>query len=218
MINRHSLTRMATLFDKMKPCHMSGDEAEIDADDNDRQMHPRVFYIVDAFWQSKEFKTGVRVLDGWNVEDWRQCVGDTLPGGNAPRRRIGLAEPRVVNSKAPKGLWKNCYNKKWLRTLKPHVRRKLRIINADFDFSLPTYTKPKNLTDMGDFEEDEEDDDDEGEEEAKEEEEDEEEEEETSSESSGEEEEEMSSESSGEEEETSSESSSEEEEEYSDDY
>ncbi|RDX43278.1 hypothetical protein OH76DRAFT_1322818, partial [Lentinus brumalis] len=108
-----------------------------DHSDQERQTHPKTFFIVEAFWQSDELKVFLRLLDTWHLWDWRQSIGDRLPGGNPPRKRVELAEPRVANSAAPKGLWKNCYNDAWLDTLKPHVRRQLGIIDEDYDFRLP---------------------------------------------------------------------------------
>ena len=49
---------------------MSGDEAEVENSEDDRQKHPRVFFIMDAAWQSRTFKIFVRTLERWNIEDW----------------------------------------------------------------------------------------------------------------------------------------------------
>ncbi|RDX51288.1 hypothetical protein OH76DRAFT_1347265, partial [Lentinus brumalis] len=135
------LVQHKALFEKLKPRHMSGDEPEFEVSNDERQAHPRVFFITDAFWQSGPLVTLFRSLDAWNVQDWRQSIGDNLPGGNPPRKRVELANPKVVNSPAPKGLWRNCYNDAWLATLKKHEIRKLRIINKDYDFKLPDWSK-----------------------------------------------------------------------------
>ena len=144
---------------------MSGDEAVVESSTDNRQAHPRVFFIVEAAWQSEPFKRFVRTLDEWNIEDWRQKVGDILPGGNSPRRRVALATPRVVNSPAPIGLWRNCYDPGWLKKLKGHVRERLQIIDEDYDFSLPTYSqlnKGDMATDDTDDEDEDEDEDEDG--------------------------------------------------------
>ncbi|KAI0716866.1 hypothetical protein C8Q76DRAFT_575933, partial [Earliella scabrosa] len=130
------LDRHWILFDMLKPVHMSGDEAVTMGPGDDRQKHPRVYHIVEAAWQSEEFKAFVRALDEWNIEDWRVKVGERLRGGNSPRERIALAKPRVINSAAPQGLWRNCYSPSWLASLKPHARERLQIIDEDYDFSL----------------------------------------------------------------------------------
>lgn len=135
------------LFEKLKPSHMSGDEPEFETD-NERQTHDRVFFIVEAEWQSPELITFLRTLDAWHVYDWRQAIGDRLPGGNPPRKRVSRAVPRVVNSVAPKGLWKNCYSQAWLDKLKPHKRAELKMINSDYDFSLPGWSEvPEGVAD-----------------------------------------------------------------------
>ena len=48
-----------------------------------------------------------------------------------------------MDSRAPKGLWQNCYNQSWLNALPGHIRARLNIIDSDYDFSLPTYRKPR---------------------------------------------------------------------------
>ena len=123
---------------------MSGDEAVIE-EHSDKQTHPRKYHIIDAAWQSQEFAQCSQMLDEWNIEDWKHTLGDRQPGGNQPRQRITLEKPRVASSSAPKGLWCNCYNKKWLKKLKPHVRAGLRIVDEDFDFTLPAYSTPSDL-------------------------------------------------------------------------
>ncbi|KAI0686178.1 hypothetical protein C8Q76DRAFT_636259, partial [Earliella scabrosa] len=152
------------LFDRLRPGHMSGDEAVTMGTGDDRQQHPRVYHIVELAWQSEEFKTFVRTLDEWNIENFRIKVGRKLSGGNSPRERIALAKPRVIDSPAPKGLWRNCYSPTWLAALKPHVREQLQIIDKDYDFSLPTYKSPEDLNTM-DWEEEDEDGEEDGEDE-----------------------------------------------------
>ncbi|KAI0735955.1 hypothetical protein C8Q76DRAFT_568662, partial [Earliella scabrosa] len=124
------------LFDMLEARHMSGDEAVVQDSTDNRLKHPRVYHIVEAAWQSEEFKAFVRMLDQWNIEDWGVKVGDKQRGGNSPRERIPLAKPRVINSPAPVGLWRNCYSPSWLQSLKPHARERLQTIDEDYDFTL----------------------------------------------------------------------------------
>ncbi len=151
VIDNHNFINHVELFEMLQPCHMSGDEAVV-AEEDDRQLLPHVFHIVEAAWQSKEFKVFVRTLDDWNIEDQRQKTGESQSGGNCPRRRIEKADPSVVNSRAPIGLWRNCYDEEWLRSLKPHVRERLNIIPDDYNFSLPNYERPAE--DLSDAEQD----------------------------------------------------------------
>ena len=119
---------------------MSGDEAVMETSEEDRRVHPQVYHIVEAAWQSREFKTFARDLEVWNIDDWRLTGGGRLPGGSSPRKRIALEKPRVVNSRAPRGLWRNCYNSQWLKKLSNPQRQLLNIVDEDFDFTLPEYT------------------------------------------------------------------------------
>ncbi|PIL28469.1 hypothetical protein GSI_08507 [Ganoderma sinense ZZ0214-1] len=77
----------------------------------------------------------MRDLDFWNKQDFEKH----RTSSSAPRWRVALEEPRVVNSAAPVGLWRNCYDPGWLKKLDAPRRRLLKIINEDFDFTMPDY-------------------------------------------------------------------------------
>ena len=62
--------------------------------------------------------------------------GQTAKSGNKPRQRVELAQPKTINSPAPKGLWRNCYDPQWLARLPQHEQSALNIIDEDYDFSL----------------------------------------------------------------------------------
>ncbi|KAI0708437.1 hypothetical protein C8Q76DRAFT_593952, partial [Earliella scabrosa] len=130
--------RHLALLSQLKPSHMSGDEAEVDSEDDSvkRQPHPRKYFIIGSAWQSKPLIEFFHTLDKWHLEDFKNGVGDQLPGGNAPRERLPHPDGRIDNTVAPRGLWRNCYDPDWLATLKPHVREQLRIIDEDYDFTL----------------------------------------------------------------------------------
>ncbi|KAI1788737.1 hypothetical protein LXA43DRAFT_628877 [Ganoderma leucocontextum] len=134
-VNRHGLLRHAALFDKLEPCHMSGDEAAVAKEGAGTGSAGQAYHIVEAAWQSREFKICMRDLDVWNIQDF----GVDRPSGSRPRWRVALETPRVVNSTAPAGLWRNCYDPHWLKKLDAPRRRLLRIIDQDFDFTLPKY-------------------------------------------------------------------------------
>ncbi len=81
-------------------------------------------------WQSRDYKDFMHGLD----KIWK--MNRRSKGGNLPRKRIELADPTWVDSEAPPGLWRNCYDDEWLRK-QPHQKRiELRIINEEYDFSL----------------------------------------------------------------------------------
>ncbi|RDX40339.1 hypothetical protein OH76DRAFT_1490365 [Lentinus brumalis] len=102
--------RATRLFSLLRPIHMSGDET-----DGPVKTHPPTFRIVEARWQSFAFKTFLRTLDTLYRERWAHPVGD----------------------RATPGLWKNCYDKEWLASLRPHVRESLQIIDTNYDFTTP---------------------------------------------------------------------------------
>lgn len=116
----------------LRPVHMSGDET-----DGLEKTHPPTFRIVEARWQSLAFKLFLRLLDALYRENWATPVGDRATSGNPPRVRIEQEDGRSKDSLAPIGLWRNCYDPAWLKSLRPHVRASLKIIDADYDFTLP---------------------------------------------------------------------------------
>lgn len=122
------------LFSLIKPQHMSDDET--DRDEDGKRLLPAAFTIRDAQWMSDLYRTFMRTLDDWHYDKWANGVDGVETGGNAPRTHNSLG--RVANPRAPSGLWRNCYNNAWLATLKPHQRHRLKIIDADYDFTLPT--------------------------------------------------------------------------------
>ncbi|KAH9933281.1 uncharacterized protein B0H18DRAFT_870520, partial [Fomitopsis serialis] len=124
------LFRHAALFKKLRPVHMSGDET-----DGPVKTHPAKFRIVEARWQSLEFKTFMRALDTMYREDWAMPVGIRATSGNPPRFRVEEGA-RVEDGVAPPHLWRNCYDEGWLKSLKIHVLQSLQIIDANYDFTL----------------------------------------------------------------------------------
>ncbi|KAI1783124.1 hypothetical protein LXA43DRAFT_904207, partial [Ganoderma leucocontextum] len=121
------------LFLRLKPVHMSGDEAE-----NDEDRLSSVYTIIEAAWQSTALKTFLRQLDAMYVAAWPKRVGDRGRGGKGPRRRKVKAngKGRVVDSVAPVGLWRNCYDDEWVKQQDPWVIRELCIVNDDYDFTI----------------------------------------------------------------------------------
>ncbi|KAH9853717.1 hypothetical protein C2E23DRAFT_776547 [Lenzites betulinus] len=120
------------LFSMLRPVHMSGDET-----DGSEKTHSPTFLIVNARWQSLSFRLFLRTLDALYRESWATPVGDRATSGNPPRVRIEREDCRSEDGLAPIGLWRNCYDQDWLKSLRPHVRASLKIIDADYDFKLP---------------------------------------------------------------------------------
>ncbi|PIL35031.1 hypothetical protein GSI_02818 [Ganoderma sinense ZZ0214-1] len=125
------------LFDDIEAAHLSSDEPAFGTDD--RQSQFKLYYIIEAAWQSQDFKKFVWALDQWYLYYARPKVGMKQRGGNLPRVREALpkGKARVVDSIAPRGLWRNCYDEDWLKNLKVSEREDLNMRDEDYDFTLP---------------------------------------------------------------------------------
>lgn len=121
----------------LQPRHMSGDECKTAQD-----MLLNIWVIVEAEWQSDPLKLLLRKLDvlyqvyrlksGRIGGDGKESFGR----GRGPRTRVSRPDGRIVNSEAPVGLWRNCYNPDWLKKLRPHNIKELHIVDEDYDFTL----------------------------------------------------------------------------------
>ncbi|KAH9896048.1 hypothetical protein C8Q73DRAFT_628939, partial [Cubamyces lactineus] len=122
------------LFARLKAEHMSGDET--DRDEGGKKIHPPSFTVTEAEWPSKKYKGLMRKLGQWQNEDWKNPTLDgDYKGGSGPRQRHYVG--KIVSAPAPKGLWRNCYSKRWKAKLKPHQLRALEMVDEDYDFTLP---------------------------------------------------------------------------------
>ncbi|OSD01994.1 hypothetical protein PYCCODRAFT_1501532 [Trametes coccinea BRFM310] len=123
------------LFARLKAEYMSGDET--DRDEEGKKIHPPSYTIAEAEWQSRKFKGLMRKLEDWHNEEWRNpTIDGDYKGGNGPRLRHRSG--KIVSVPAPRGLWRNCYSKKWKAKLKPHQVQALEMIDDDYDFTLPS--------------------------------------------------------------------------------
>ncbi|KAL7279757.1 hypothetical protein ACG7TL_006164 [Trametes sanguinea] len=127
----YKLDDHAALLAKLEPRHMSGDEAKTATD-----RLVGIFVIIEAAWQSAEIKTFLRQLDILYAIEYMKPSGGRLRSGKAPRQRIVRPDGRTVDSAAPVGLWRNCYDQAWLGRQRPHFIKGLEIIDEDYDFSL----------------------------------------------------------------------------------
>lgn len=114
---------------------MSADET--DRDEDGAKGHPVTYTITRAAWMSSAFRRVCRELDKENIETRDTLIGDQGSGGNGPRIRQDTAPPREADTRAPTGLWRNCYDSVWLAGLKEDQVRRLEIVNEDFDLRLP---------------------------------------------------------------------------------
>ncbi|KAI0827599.1 hypothetical protein BC628DRAFT_1299757, partial [Trametes gibbosa] len=120
------------LFARIKPEYMSGDET--DRDEDNKRIRPHSFTGEEPEWMSEAYREFMHTLDDWHYDKWANGVDGELKGGNPPRTRNFCG--KVVKTKAPKGLWRNCYNAAWLAQLKPYQRRGLHVIEEDYNFEL----------------------------------------------------------------------------------
>ena len=128
--------RFQDLFVNLSGAHMSADET--DFEEGGGKKHPATFTITRAAWMSAAFRRLCRQLDMENIQNCEPVIGDQGSGGNGPRACSDATPPREANTRAPTGLWRNCYNSVWLRCLKEDQLRRLDIINDDFGLSLPS--------------------------------------------------------------------------------
>ncbi len=137
--SRREWTQFEALWERLRAAHMSEDETDVDAKAN--KLHPPRWWIIKSTWQSRHLRKYFRKLDQHYRADWASPIrygkkGKT--GGNPPRLRLkNKVNPKEKLGEVPVGLWRNCYRKKFLRTLKPSELRRLRIVDEDFDFTLP---------------------------------------------------------------------------------
>lgn len=102
------------------------------------QRWPALFTTIRPAWRSKELGDYLHSLDDLYREDWAQPIGKRATAGNPPRTRIDEdSEVKVRHGPVPVGLWRNCYDAGWLNEQRDHVIARLRIIDSDFDFTVP---------------------------------------------------------------------------------
>ncbi|RPD57906.1 hypothetical protein L226DRAFT_474627, partial [Lentinus tigrinus ALCF2SS1-7] len=117
------------LFSSLSIVNMSGDEA-----DGPEGRLKSVYVIIEAEWQSEDIKIFFRTLDKRYIEDWMQGLRNR--GGRGPRLRVEKDDAEVMDSEAPKRLWRNCYSDKWLASKPAWFVRDLEIIDEDYDFRI----------------------------------------------------------------------------------
>ncbi|TFK82419.1 hypothetical protein K466DRAFT_500380 [Polyporus arcularius HHB13444] len=141
---RRNWSKFDKLWDQLEPAHMSGDET-----DGEEKRHPPRWSITRAGWMSKKMRKCFRKFDGHYKADWenpKRYGKKRRTGRNPPRHRVEPKHPKVEDGPAPTGLWRNCYSRRWLASLKPWDIERLQIVDADFDFSLPE-DPPKHADD-----------------------------------------------------------------------
>nr|VWO97894.1 Cytochrome P450 3A13 [Ganoderma boninense] len=83
------------------------------------------------------FRRLCRELDKENIKNHGVLIGDQGSGGNGPRVREDATPTQEAETRAPVGLWRDCYDSTWLAGLKSDQVRRLDIIDEDFGLSLP---------------------------------------------------------------------------------
>ena len=79
------------LFSKLRVVHMSGDEAE-----SEEARRKGVYVIIEAEWQSEDFKIFVRSLDQRYLNDWDKGVGNRKRGRPPRQRNTSPSKPCIV--------------------------------------------------------------------------------------------------------------------------
>lgn len=125
------------LLTRFSPVNHS--EEETDVEPPRRRSRNSCFHIIQSDWMSTELRAFLRKLDDEYIDEWETSPEKHSLGGSAPRERIVGNPPSSTLGTPVIGLWRNCYNRAWLQTLRPHRLRALKVINADYDFTI----KPK---------------------------------------------------------------------------
>ncbi|RDX40593.1 hypothetical protein OH76DRAFT_1366006, partial [Lentinus brumalis] len=122
------------LLSKMRPVNHSEDET--DAEGSRRRSAANRFYRRDSRWMSTQLRTFLHRVDAVGKDDWERSPEKRSAGGNVPRTRVDRFPALSTDGTAAVGLWKNCYNQTYLSKLKPHLIRRLEIIDSDYDFRI----------------------------------------------------------------------------------
>lgn len=131
VIRRHGYDRHLQLLMMLEPVNMSGDET-----DGPVKKHPPTFRIVIARWQSPQLRNFLWSLDTIYREDWANPVHRRASVGNPPRLRVLRDNGHDEDGVAPAGLWRNCYDERWLQGLRVNARTELEVMDEDYDFTL----------------------------------------------------------------------------------
>ncbi|PIL33266.1 hypothetical protein GSI_04716 [Ganoderma sinense ZZ0214-1] len=127
--------RFEDIFVNLRGAHMSADET--DRDENDKKKYPVTFSIIRAAWMSFAFRRLCRELDKEHIKNRGVLIGDQGSGGSGPRVREDTTPAQEADTRAPVGLWRDCYDSAWLAGLKNDQIRRLNIIDEDFGLALP---------------------------------------------------------------------------------
>ncbi|PIL23155.1 hypothetical protein GSI_14464 [Ganoderma sinense ZZ0214-1] len=105
-----------------------------------RKRHWPTWTIIRSLWQSDKLVEFLHEIDKHYRRDWEnpgRYTGKRKSSGQPPRRRYLKTTSKVEDGVVPRGLWRNCYNAAWLKTLRPDEVAALQIINEDFDLEVP---------------------------------------------------------------------------------
>ncbi len=120
---------------KFAPPHVELDEPAGFRIDKNGKKHC-IFNMIRPAWQSDLFWKFMKDLDGLKGQADEDAIGASRKPGALARDRVELVQPKVVDTAALKGLWKNCYNEVWLANLKLPCCRVLEVMEENYDFSL----------------------------------------------------------------------------------
>lgn len=107
------------------------------ADETETPGPPKTFRILRPAWQSDELAEFLWRLDEIDREHWRSPVEQASTAGNPLRTRLPPVPGQCTTSRAPAGLWRNCYHPQFLKELREWDLHDLNMIDEDYDFSIP---------------------------------------------------------------------------------
>lgn len=135
------------LWQALTPANMSDDETDSGGKKGKgkatrrRKRHWPTWTVIRSLWQSDTLIHFLHGVDKHYRRDWEnpgRYSAKRKSSGQPPRRRYLKATSKVEEGVVPRGLWRNCYNPAWLKTLRPDELAALQIIDEDFDLELPT--------------------------------------------------------------------------------
>ncbi|KAI1795835.1 hypothetical protein LXA43DRAFT_1090470 [Ganoderma leucocontextum] len=134
------------LWQALTPANMSDDETDSGSKKGKgkvtrrRKRHWPTWTVIRSLWQSDALVEFLHGVDKHYRRDWEnpgRYSGKRKSSGQPPRRRYLKETSKVEEGVVPPGLWRNCYNPAWLKTLRPDEIAALQIIDEDFDLKLP---------------------------------------------------------------------------------
>ncbi|KAI0742330.1 hypothetical protein C8Q80DRAFT_1107940 [Daedaleopsis nitida] len=124
------------LIGKLSPVNHSDDDSECELEGKQLRSRHKRFRIIRCEWMSDALRNFLRFLYEAHMTDWETSPEKRQAGGSNPRDRYERVPPDSTVGVPAVGLWQNCYNPAWLKTLQRHEVRQLHIIKKNYCFKI----------------------------------------------------------------------------------